>query len=119
VRRIGVRAVVRLAPGAAVLLALGSSAGPAAAQPLAWSVQARAVVFPPSNVNQLAVFNLATGVEEVRFTIPAGVTAGDGVRTPDGRYFLLPTNVGIGRFVTSPPSSTVCWPPAWRSRSCD
>lgn len=90
-----------------VIFVLGVCAGSAAvasAQPLAWSVQQRYFGFPPSPLNQLVAFNFATGVDEFQFTIPSGVTAGPGVLTADGRYFLLPTNVGIARFVTNPPA---------------
>lgn len=98
------RAASRIASGASLLLVLLGLAGSAAAQPLAWSVQQRAVGSPPVAVDQLVVFNFASGVDEALLTIPSGVTVGEGVLTPDGRYYLLPTNVGIGRFTTSPPA---------------
>lgn len=98
------RAAVRIVASASLLLGLLGLAASAAAQPLAWSVQQRAVGSPPSAVDQLVVFNFATGVDEALFTIPSGVTTGEGVLTPDGRYYLLPTNVGIARFLTNPPA---------------
>jgi hypothetical protein len=89
---------------AGALIGLAGQVTSAAAQPLAWSVQASPVDSPPPSANQLVVFNFATGLTEFQFAIPSGVRTGSGVLTPDGRYFLLPTNVGIGRFTTNPPA---------------
>ena len=73
-------------------------------QPLAWSVQQHPVSQIGPYVTRLQVRNLATGVVEASFDIPDRIEAGHGVLSPDSRYYLLPTNIGIARFVTSPPA---------------
>lgn len=88
-------------------LALGVSVASvvaAAAQPAAWSVQHHPLGQLGPYVSRLQVLDLATGVVDASFDIPEGVTAGHGVLTPDGRYYLVPTNVGVARFHTMPPA---------------
>lgn len=100
----GSRAANRVAPGVGVLLVLLGLTGSAAGQPLAWSVQYQPLSQLGPYVGRLLVLDLGTGVVDASFTIPDGITAGHGVLTADGRYYLVPTNLGVARFRTAPPA---------------
>jgi hypothetical protein len=80
------------APVRPALFLLLVLAGTAAAQPTGWLVIGQ----------DLRVLNLSTNQTDGAFTIPNDFEARRGVLTPDGRYYLLPTNRGIARFVTNP-----------------
>jgi hypothetical protein len=74
------------------------------AQPTAWSAQR--VYIPPAGPNRffLRVLDLGVGGTIATFEAPAGVTMTTGALTPDGRYYLAATNLGVVRFTTSPPA---------------
>lgn len=93
----------RFRVGGLVLGVWLASAVPLGAQPLAWSVQWHPYSLQGYATVRLQVINLATAAIQASFTVPEGIVAGHGVLTPDGRYFLLPTSVGIARFFTNPP----------------
>ena len=86
--------------GAALLLALASEA---AAQPTGWSSQRYYNTFLGFTY-AVRVFDLGTGGQIARFDAPPGVALGSGALTPDGRYYMVATNLGVARFTTSPPA---------------
>jgi hypothetical protein len=86
-------------PGTALLLSI---AGVAAAQPTAWSSQDYFVVGEFRYA--LRVLDLGVGATTASFDAPPGVTLGAGALTPDGRYYLVATSLGLARFTTTPPA---------------
>ena len=86
--------------GAALLLALATEA---AAQPTGWSSQRYLPQFFPFRY-AVRVFDLGTGGQIANFDAPPGVELGSGALTPDGRYYLVATSLGIARFTTNPPA---------------
>jgi hypothetical protein len=97
----GAQAFPRLSIPTAIVSIL-VCAGVVTGQPVGWSVQD---IYPPFWVQVLRAVNMATSETEVLFQAPPGVRfQSGGVLSPDGRFYLLATNVGIARFHTTPPS---------------
>ncbi|HQZ39565.1 MAG TPA: fibronectin type III domain-containing protein [Vicinamibacterales bacterium] len=86
---------------ASLLIGLMLAATTASAQPTAWSSQ-RYYHFGFRYF--LSVRDLGTRASLAFLEAPPGVELGPGALTPEGRYYLLTTNLGLARFTTTPPA---------------
>jgi len=78
-----------------------------AAQPYGWVANSSTLFLPsvPASARSIvSVVNLATGAGVAIFDVPPGIAIGAGALTPDGRYYLVPTSVGIARFIANSPA---------------
>ena len=75
------------------LLSLASSA---VAQPFAWTINNDFLDFFEGA--SLRIINMATSEVVFRLPIPASIGVSEGVLTPDGRFYLLGTSIGVARF---------------------
>jgi hypothetical protein len=89
------------------VLLVGVLANEAAGQPYGWVSNGSTLFLPsvPAPARSVvSVVNLATGGGVTTFDVPPGIGIGAGALTPDGRYYLIPTSIGIARFSTNPPA---------------